>query len=132
VDADRDPADRPLLGRVVERFADRSIITSDNPRYETVLNIAHDILDGYDRPAVGHVMPDRAQAIAWALRQAEPGDNVLIAGKGNEAYQIIGNNRFHFDDRDVALACLRGVGTQEDKDQGESSRPVLKIARHFA
>ena len=129
-DADRDPDNRPLLGRAVERYADRGIITSDNPRNETALHIAHDILDGYDRPARGHVMPDRAKAIEWALGQAGPGDTVLIAGKGNETFQIVGNQRLQFDDREVARSWLYDVGAAIEYEQ--TARPVLKIARPIA
>jgi UDP-N-acetylmuramoyl-L-alanyl-D-glutamate--2,6-diaminopimelate ligase len=79
------PADeRPLLGRVVERNASLGILTTSRTGGEKPLAMIHDLLDGYDRPARAHVMPDREQAIALALSQAQPGDCVLIAG-GEEA-----------------------------------------------
>lgn len=100
-------AERPLLGRVVERLADVGIVTSNNPRHEDPLQIAHEILDGYDRPAIAHLLPDRARAIGWALHTAEEGDTVLIAGKGAALEEVAGDRRVGFDDREVAKFFLR-------------------------
>ena len=113
-DAQRDPSQRPLLGRAVERYADLGVITNDNPRWERPLLIAHDIIDGYDRPARAHVLPDRAEAIRWALSQAQPGDTVLIAGKGDRAIQVVGDRRRPFDDREVARRWLYDVAAGID------------------
>ena len=77
---DRDLDRRPLMGRVVERRADVGVITSENPGTEPPLSIIHDILDGYNRPSKGHVLPDREKAICWALSQARSGDTVLVVG----------------------------------------------------
>jgi len=121
-DAARDPGTRPLLGRVVERSADLGIITNDNPRWEQPLQLAHDIIDGYDRPAKAHVLPDRVEAIRWALGVAEPGDAVLIAGKGDRQYQIIGDVRQPFDDREVARKWLYEVGAKIDYEQPAAPR----------
>ena len=77
---DRDRDNRPLLGRAVERLADTGVITNDCPGTEAPLAIVHEILDGYDRPSRGQVMPDRIHAINWALQQARPTDSVLIVG----------------------------------------------------
>ena len=111
-DAATDPANRPLMGRVVERTAHVGIITNDNPRDQSPLQIAHDIIDGYDRPARSHILPDRAEAIRWALAEAEPGDAVLIAGKGDRQYQMVGGQRLAFDDRDVARQWLEDIGSR--------------------
>ncbi|MCY2995748.1 MAG: UDP-N-acetylmuramoyl-L-alanyl-D-glutamate--2,6-diaminopimelate ligase [Planctomycetota bacterium] len=116
-DAARDPAERPLLGRVVERNAQLGIIANNNPRHEEPLQIAHDILDGYERPARAHILPDRAEAIRWALGEARTGDAVLISGKGDQQSQVIGGEEQFFDDREVAQEWLRGVGAQIDYDQ---------------
>ena len=98
---------RPALGRVVERSADREVITSDNPGHEEPLQIAHDILDGYRQPGRPHILPDRSAAIGWALSQARPGDCVLIAGKGHENYQMIGTRYLSFSDGAVVRNWLR-------------------------
>jgi UDP-N-acetylmuramoyl-L-alanyl-D-glutamate--2,6-diaminopimelate ligase len=103
---DRDQEKRPLMGRAVEQVADVAIITSDNPRNEPAEQIVRDVLDGFHQPCEARVMLDRAEAIGWALGQAKPGDCVLVAGKGHENYQIIGDRRIPFDDRDVAKSWL--------------------------
>lgn len=125
-DAADDPAQRPLLGRAVERGANLGVITNDNPRGQQPLQIAHEILDGYDRPGRAHVLPNRSEAIGWALSQARPGDAVLIAGKGDRQYQIIRNEKQPFDDRLVARHWLQQVGSTIEY---EEERPrVLKFA----
>ena len=73
-------AERPLLGRVVEQGADLGVITSGPSIRENSLQVAHDVLDGYQRPARAHIIPTRSHAIQWALQEARPGDTVLIAG----------------------------------------------------
>jgi UDP-N-acetylmuramoyl-L-alanyl-D-glutamate--2,6-diaminopimelate ligase len=113
-DARRDPSWRPLLGRVVERGADVGVITNDNPRWERPLRIAHDILDGYARPARAHILPNRAEAIRWVLSQAQPGDAVLLAGKGDQTYQVVEGKKRVFDDREVARRWLYEVGAKID------------------
>jgi UDP-N-acetylmuramoyl-L-alanyl-D-glutamate--2,6-diaminopimelate ligase len=111
---DCEKAQRPLLGRVAERCADVSVITSNNPGDEPPLGIAHDTLDGYERPARAHVMPGRERAIVWALEQAEPGDSVLIAGKGDEWGQRIGDEYRPFDDRQLVRDWLYDDAAQEE------------------
>lgn len=109
----RDRDVRPLLGRAAERGSNLSIITGDNPRRDEPLQIAHDILDGYQEPERARLLLDREKAIGWALDQARPGDTVLIAGKGNEDYQIVGKLRHYFDDREVARRHLYDAAQQE-------------------
>lgn len=111
---DREKAQRPLLGRVAERCADVSVITSNNPGHEKPLGIVHDTLDGYERPARAHVMPGRERAIVWALEQAEPGDSVLIAGKGDECGQRIGEDDHPFDDRQLVRDWLYDNAAREE------------------
>ncbi|MEX1224755.1 MAG: UDP-N-acetylmuramoyl-L-alanyl-D-glutamate--2,6-diaminopimelate ligase, partial [Pirellulales bacterium] len=103
---DRDRKKRPEMGRVVEQFTDAGIITNDNPRREPPEQIIEEILAGYFRPEQAIIEPDRASAIGAALNAAEPGDCVLIAGKGHETIQEIGEHRIDFDDRDVARGWL--------------------------
>jgi UDP-N-acetylmuramoyl-L-alanyl-D-glutamate--2,6-diaminopimelate ligase len=103
---DRDRLKRPLMGRAVEVRADVAVVTNDNPRGEDPDEIASQILGGFEDAMRAHVMLDRAAAIRWALDEAEPGDCVIIAGKGHEDYQIIGSERTYFDDREVARHWL--------------------------
>ena len=98
---DRDKSKRPRMGAVAAQWADRVIVTNDNPRTEDAARIAREILAGTgNRGAV--VVLDRRAAIRAALASAGPGDSVLIAGKGHEDYQIIGTKRVPFDDVGVA------------------------------
>jgi UDP-N-acetylmuramoyl-L-alanyl-D-glutamate--2,6-diaminopimelate ligase len=105
---DRDAAKRPLMGAAAEAASDRVYLTSDNPRSEDPLAILDDILRGMRGPAV--VEPDRRAAIARALRDARPGDVVLIAGKGHEATQTIGDRVLPFHDPTVAADLLAAGG----------------------
>ena len=103
---DRDRSKRPLLARAASE-ADLAIVTSDNPRTENPERIIQDILGGFDETShQPHVEVDRAAAIRWALDRAEPGDSVLVAGKGHETEQILGEERIPFDDRTVIREFL--------------------------
>jgi UDP-N-acetylmuramoyl-L-alanyl-D-glutamate--2,6-diaminopimelate ligase len=103
---DRDRTKRPLMGKIASDLADQVIVTSDNPRTENPETILADVVAGIpgDRPI--QVIADRAEAISKAIREAQPGDGVLIAGKGHEDYQIIGTEKIHFDDREQSRAAL--------------------------
>lgn len=103
---DRDVAKRPLMARAAEQLADRIVVTSDNPRGEAQVDISQDILGGVKDPASATVIDDRREAIAFALKQAAVGDSILIAGKGHEPYQLIGDRRICFDDRQVVREIL--------------------------
>jgi UDP-N-acetylmuramoyl-L-alanyl-D-glutamate--2,6-diaminopimelate ligase len=102
---DRDRTKRPRMARVAAECADRIVVTSDNPRSEDPRAIIDEILVGFDADMRSRVTvePDRALAIRAALATASGGDLVLIAGKGHEDYQIIGDRRIHFDDIEVAI-----------------------------
>jgi UDP-N-acetylmuramoyl-L-alanyl-D-glutamate--2,6-diaminopimelate ligase len=110
---DRDPGKRPAMGRVASALADRVILTSDNPRGESPEAILADIERGAD-PARTEREPDRASAIRLALEGAGRGDTVVLAGKGHETEQIVGNARVPFDDRAVAAAVLEQMGYGRD------------------
>jgi UDP-N-acetylmuramoyl-L-alanyl-D-glutamate--2,6-diaminopimelate ligase len=99
----RDRAKRPLMGRIVAELADLAVVTSDNPRDEDAAAIAADVVGALDVD----VELDRRAAIESALRRAEPGDVVVIAGKGHEQGQEIAGRRLPFDDRTVAREALR-------------------------
>lgn len=101
---DRDRGKRPLMGKIARRLADQAIVTSDNPRSEPPGNIIADVLAGMDDSALA--IESRASAIAQAIREAEIGDAILIAGKGHEDYQLVGGQRLDFCDYQVALANI--------------------------
>jgi UDP-N-acetylmuramoyl-L-alanyl-D-glutamate--2,6-diaminopimelate ligase len=105
---DRDRGKRPKMGRTGAALSDLAIVTSDNPRSERPEAIVEEILSGIDERGGVEVEPDRRAAIALALGRAEPGDSVVIAGKGHEQGQEFENGRkIPFDDREVARAELR-------------------------
>jgi UDP-N-acetylmuramoyl-L-alanyl-D-glutamate--2,6-diaminopimelate ligase len=103
---DRDPGKRPLMGQVATRLSDYTIITSDNPRTEDPQRILDAIITGVETAADYVALPDRQEAIEHAIAMAQPRDTIVIAGKGHEDYQILGQTRRHFDDREVAQAAL--------------------------
>ena len=108
---DRDRAKRPLMGQAAAELSDFVVLTSDNPRSEDPLAIMNDALVGIRRTDVAHVVePDRRAAITRALNEARPGDIVILAGKGHETYQVLGDQTIHFDDREVAREVLQGFG----------------------
>ena len=107
---DRDRTKRPKMGAIGDELSDILIVTSDNPRTEQPDRILTDIEEGVsDKRKSGgsyYRIQDRAQAIRKAVTIARPGDTVLIAGKGHEDYQILGNTKHHFDDREVAADAV--------------------------
>jgi len=120
---DRDKDKRPRMGEIAGRLSDLAVITSDNPRTEDPAEIIDHIVKGMDKVAPGRYLasdltagfetqgyviePDREKAIRLGISVSLPDDTVLIAGKGDERYQIIGNRRVPFDDRKEAKAALR-------------------------
>jgi UDP-N-acetylmuramoyl-L-alanyl-D-glutamate--2,6-diaminopimelate ligase len=104
---DRDRGKRRLMGEIAQNHADKIIITDDNPRHETSEAIIDDILQGCTTPTA--VIPEREKAIRYALEEAGTNDIVLIAGKGHEDYQEIGDVRFPFSDRALALQITEEV-----------------------
>lgn len=108
---DRDREKRPEMGSVAAELADRIVVTSDNPRSEDPSAIIDATVEGVPQDYRTNVViePDRKNAIAVALQMAEPGDVVLIAGKGHEATQTIGDRVLPFDDRVVARALLEAA-----------------------
>jgi len=108
---DRDRTKRPIMGRLATQIADLAIVTSDNPRSEVPEAIVAEIVAGA-REGGGpfEVVVDRRTAIETALRAAQPGDTVVIAGKGHEPYQILADRTIHFDDREEAARVLDELG----------------------
>ena len=110
---DRDQSKRRIMGSIAERYAERVIVTSDNPRTEDPASIMNDIRRGMNRPIEAQWIVDRREAIRQASLQAQSGDVVLVAGKGHETYQIIGTDKLPFDDREEVKKnfALRRSGT---------------------
>jgi UDP-N-acetylmuramoyl-L-alanyl-D-glutamate--2,6-diaminopimelate ligase len=102
----RDTTKRPLMGQTVERRADLAIVTNDNPRLEEPQAIAAQILAGFEHPGDARWVPDRTEAIGYALSLAGPDDTVLLAGRGAETHQTVGRDRLALDDREVARRYL--------------------------
>jgi UDP-N-acetylmuramoyl-L-alanyl-D-glutamate--2,6-diaminopimelate ligase len=107
---DRDKQKRPMMSRQVESYAHVAVLTNDNPRFEDPQAILSELLDGFTDPQSVEVIPDRAEAIRYALAQARPGDCVLIAGKGHERYQLIGDQEIPLDDSEIARQWLYQLG----------------------
>jgi UDP-N-acetylmuramoyl-L-alanyl-D-glutamate--2,6-diaminopimelate ligase len=111
---DRDRTKRPKMGLAAGKGSDFVVATSDNPRSEEPAAILAEIEPGLKASGVEYAIePDRAAAIRMALKQAAPGDVVLLAGKGHEKEQIIGFTAIPFDDAGVALSALRELGYGE-------------------
>ncbi|MDE6034326.1 MAG: UDP-N-acetylmuramoyl-L-alanyl-D-glutamate--2,6-diaminopimelate ligase [Ruminococcus sp.] len=104
----RDSAKRPEMAKSAEKYADKLIITSDNPRDENPEDIINEILSGLSGSIPYDIITDRREAIYHALKTAEKDDIIVLAGKGHEDYQILGNNlHIHFDEREVVSDGLK-------------------------
>ncbi len=132
---DRDRSKRPKMGAAALRGSDVVVVTSDNPRSENPAAVIREIeagmteegvrmspADASPEPDTGKkpyfIIPDRGEAVEIAIRMAGPGDVVVLAGKGHEDYQIIGETKIHFDDREAARAAIRkrtGEGVRSRK-----------------
>ncbi len=105
---DRDSLKRPLMARSAAKFADMLIITSDNPRTEDPVKIIDDILPGLDGIDIPYeVIVNRKDAIFYAIQNALENDTIVLAGKGHEDYQIIGTEKYHFDEREIVSEALK-------------------------
>lgn len=103
---DRDTGKRPAMASIAEQLADRSVVTSDNPRTESPASIIADVMKGFAQPKNVEQIEDRKQAIEFAVERADVGDWVLVAGKGHEDYQIVGHEKRPFSDQEIAAAAL--------------------------
>lgn len=109
---DRDRGKRPRMGKVAGELSDFVVLTSDNPRTESPEAILDEIEPGLRNTRTPYVrISDRKVAIYEAVRRARPGDAVVIAGKGHENYQILGKEKIHFDDREIAIQALRELSS---------------------
>lgn len=113
---DRDRTKRPLMGKVACEYSDHVVVTSDNPRSEDPRAIINEIVSGVSgRFSNYDVLPDRREAISKALSLASRDDIIVIAGKGHENYQIIGDKVMPFDDREVAISELKKIVIARDE-----------------
>lgn len=108
---DRDRGKRPIMGAIAERLADQVIVTDDNPRSESGELIVEDILAGMRHADQARVVRSRADAIIDSITEAMPGDLILVAGKGHESYQLVGDQVLHFSDREQVEYALTGEGS---------------------
>ena len=107
---DRDKSKRALMGEIASIYADFVIVTSDNPRTENPQEIINDILKGVPNALFnGKIIEDRAKAIKFALSIAQKDDIIVLAGKGHETYQIIGKEKFPFNEREIVLSALQNL-----------------------
>lgn len=107
---DRDKTKRPIMGSIAARYADFVIVTSDNPRSEEPSAIIDDILVGLDgTPTPFKVIENRIEAIKYAIKTAQKGDIIVLAGKGHETYQILSTGTIHLDEREVVAEALAEI-----------------------
>ena len=119
---DRDRTKRPRMAKVTEELADYVIVTSDNPRTEKPEDIIEEIVAGFGKKETQtiEIEPDRKKAIEMAIESAEKDDIVLIAGKGHEDYQIIGKQKLHFSDKEVAENCTQRQFQKSDTNRNST------------
>ncbi len=103
---ERDRGKRPQMGEIAARYSDHLVLTSDNPRREDPMQIIDDVLPGIPQDFPCDVFVDRFEAIRHAISIAQPGDTVLLAGKGHETYQVLQNGIIHLDEREVVAEAL--------------------------
>jgi len=114
---DRDKGKRPEMGRIAEQYAEQIVIVDDNPRSENASTIIDDIKQGLNNPEKALIIHDRQQAILHLLKTACANDIILIAGKGHEDYQIFGNTKVHYSDRECLSALLTSMHINTDNKQ---------------
>ncbi|MBE7048207.1 MAG: UDP-N-acetylmuramoyl-L-alanyl-D-glutamate--2,6-diaminopimelate ligase [Ruminococcaceae bacterium] len=112
---DRDPVKRPTMGKIAGTLSDFCIITSDNPRTEEPMAIIRQIESGMKETHCAYtVIENRRDAIRYAIETAEPGDSIILAGKGHETYQIIGTEKRHFDEREIIYDIMSSMAEPEN------------------
>jgi len=105
---DRDRTKRSIMGSIASKLSDFVIVTSDNPRTEEPSAIIEDIMEGVKGGSTPYVViENRAEAIHYAINNAQKDDVIVLAGKGHETYQIIGTTKNHFDEREVVAEALK-------------------------
>ena len=113
---DRDRTKRPIMGAIAAKLADFVIVTSDNPRTEEPMAIINEILAGMKSVRTPYVViENRPAAIAYAIDNHQPGDIIILAGKGHETYQIIGKEKHHMDEREIVAEHLALRAAKREK-----------------
>ncbi|MBQ4137439.1 MAG: UDP-N-acetylmuramoyl-L-alanyl-D-glutamate--2,6-diaminopimelate ligase [Clostridia bacterium] len=114
---DREREKRPVMGRIATYLSDLTVITSDNCRNESAKKILDDIVSGVRHNSNYRVIPERRDAIYFALCMAKPGDTVLLAGKGHEDYLLCGNEKKHFSERETVEDFYKRKLSEKAKDR---------------
>ena len=96
------------MGAIAARLSDLLVLTSDNPGSEDPMDIIDEVLPGIPEGTPMVILPDRAEAVRWAIENARPGDTVLLAGKGHETYQILKDRTVDLDERKIVAEVLAG------------------------
>lgn len=110
---DRDKTKRPIMGEIAARLSDYVIVSSDNPRSEPPMSIIEDVLEGMKNTDTPYTVEEnRPEAIKWAIAHAQPGDTILLAGKGHETYQVLDTGVIHLDEREVVAEALAALPTK--------------------
>jgi UDP-N-acetylmuramoyl-L-alanyl-D-glutamate--2,6-diaminopimelate ligase len=117
---DRDQGKRPLMGKMASQFADLIFLTEDNPRSEDPSAIVQQIMHGIEDKDKARIIIDRKEGIKEALRLAKAGDTLVLAGKGHEEYQMIGDKKIHFSDRETVLELLDASETDPQTGKEET------------
>jgi UDP-N-acetylmuramoyl-L-alanyl-D-glutamate--2,6-diaminopimelate ligase len=113
---DRDQGKRPLMGKVASQYADLIFLTEDNPRSEDPRAIIQQIIHGMEDKGKVQVVVDRKEGIRKALEIARSGDTLVLAGKGHEDYQIIGDEKIHFSDKETVLELLNASKVTDSQE----------------
>ena len=126
---ERDSRRRWGMAAAAAKAADFSIVTADNPRKESLDSIIRDIIKGMEPFSKNYcVIQDRQQAIEYGVRNCQPGEIVVIAGKGHETKQVLGDRTIHFDDREVVRASIEKVKYEQDYNRRNSQSVPGTIA----
>ena len=113
---DQTKEERRMMGRIVEKTIHRPVITNTVVDQSTDYEPTHQVLDGFNHPSRAQICPNRIRAIEWALQQCQPGDALIITGRGEKPIATVGDNKWEISDRDVCQAWLydRGSGTDRE------------------
>lgn len=125
----RNPARRWTMGEAAAKYADLSIITADNPRKESLDSIFRDIIKGLEAFSGNYVLiENREDAIVYALQNCEPGELVVIAGKGHECVQLLHEEEIHFDDREIVRTFIEKVKYEQDYNRRNQAGMLRTVA----